>query len=81
MSKSIKSISVIQVQEAIAKALSELTGNTCKVSISQASFDGSFFDTIAEEGMSFSAKAEFGQGKVKDKTKGKDSKEDDDELF
>lgn len=75
MSKSIKSISVIQVQDAIAKALSELTGNTCKVSISQVSFDGSLFDAIAEEGMAFSAKAELGQGKVKD------GKEDDDELF
>jgi len=72
MSKSIKSISVIQVQEAIAKALSELTGNTCKVSISQTSFDGLFFDTTAEESMSFSARAELGQGK---------EEEEDDELF
>jgi hypothetical protein len=38
MSSSIKSVSTTQIQDAIAKALSELTGKICSVSISLLQF-------------------------------------------
>jgi len=38
MSSSIKSVSTNQIQDAIAKALSEITGNTFSVSISSLQF-------------------------------------------
>lgn len=58
MSTSIKEITATQLQEAFAKALSDLTGKVCSVSISELQFEANAFESLTgAESVSFSAKA------------------------
>jgi hypothetical protein len=58
MSTSIKDIAATQLQDIIATALSQLTGQSCSVSVSELRFETSTFESMTgAESMSFAAKA------------------------
>ena len=64
MGNSIKSVSTIQIEDAISKVLSELTGNTSSVTISELKFEVSAFQGLTRgESFHFSAKAVMEQPK------------------
>lgn len=60
MNNSIKSVSILQIQDAISKALFELTNNTYEVTISEMHFEAVAMQLITgKEDFYFSAKASF----------------------